>query len=148
MVGFSDFVQTRTCWINEVSLIGYQGRSMDEEKLLFNRLNDQANEILAKKHNNPYLVVSGKYPTPLVAVEVTQTVKVPEGMTAFTIPEGEYVAFKCKKEHVGHFWANVCTNENQEKYDIDLSKPRFEIFSSDLQSTGFVEWYIPTLPRT
>jgi predicted transcriptional regulator YdeE len=141
VVTFSDSIEAHICRVNAVSLIGIQGISMDEEKELFNRLNDRLGEIEAKK-STKYLVVSGKVPAPFAAVEVLDTANVPEGMVAFTIPEGEYVKFKLNKEHVGLFWANVCTNENQAKYNIDLSKPRFELFTSDMP-TAIIEWYIP-----
>lgn len=141
MVTFSEYVAAHNCWNNAVSLMGFQGKSMNEEKELFNRLNGRVNEI-ATKESTKYLVVSGKEPSPFVAMEVSETVNVPEGMATFTIPEGEYVKFRFKKEHVGFFWANVCTDENQAKYRIDLSKPRFERFTVDLPTT-IIEWYIP-----
>ncbi|MEK8127482.1 GyrI-like domain-containing protein [Paenibacillus filicis] len=141
MVKFSETVEAQICRIHAVSLIGIQGKSMDEEKELFSRLNDRVEEIEAKKSTN-CLLVSGREPTPFVAVEVSDTANVPEGMVAVTIPEGEYVKFKFNKEHVGLFWANVCTDENQAKYKLDLSKPRFELFTPDMP-TDLIEWYLP-----
>ncbi|MDQ1914336.1 effector binding domain-containing protein [Paenibacillus sp. GD4] len=138
---FSEFVEVQICRIHAVSLIGFHGKSMDEERELFNRLNNRVDEIEAKK-STQYLVVSGKVPAPFIAVEVSETANVPEGMATFSIPEGEYVKFKFNKEHVGLFWANICTDENQAKYNIDLSKPRFELFTPDMP-TDIVEWYIP-----
>lgn len=143
MTTLSEFVETRTCKIEKVTLVGFQGESMDEEKQLFAQLNARMNELPARKKDNPCLVVSGKFPVPLVAVEVSDSAHVPEGMTALTLPEGEYVAFAFPRQHVGDFWANVCTSENQAKYRIDLSKPRFEIFNTALKDAGQVEWYIP-----
>src|SRR5690606_6347223 len=107
-----------------------------------NRLNDRVDEIEANK-STKYLVVSGKEPAPFVAVEVSGTANVPEGTVAFCVPEGEYVKFSFKKEHVGLFWSNVCTDENQAKYNIDLVKPRFERFDRGA-STDMIEWHIPT----
>lgn len=144
MIPFSSFVDARTCRVQKMLLIGFQGQSMDEEKRLFDRLNEHADHITAKKNDDPYLVVSGKVPAPFVAVEVSDFLNVPEGMGAFTIPEGEYVSFTFKKEHVGDFWANVCTSENQALYNIDLSKARFERLTAELHDTGFVKWFIPT----
>ncbi|KRE32520.1 hypothetical protein ASG81_23580 [Paenibacillus sp. Soil522] len=43
----------------------------------------------------------------------------------YTIPEDEYVIFRFEKKNVGEFWSKVCTEENQAKYNIDLSKPRY-----------------------
>lgn len=144
MVTFSDIVETRACKLHAFTLVGYEGQSMDEEKHLFNQLNEHANEISAVKSDNRYLVVLGKFIVPFVALEVTDATNVPSLMKALTIPEDEYVAFKFSKKHVGDFWATVCTAENQNQYNIDLSKPRFEIFTPELQDTGLLEWYIPT----
>jgi hypothetical protein len=144
MAAFSEYVDSRTCKLEKITLVGFQGESMDDEKQLFARLHARMNELPARLKDHPYLVVSGKFPVPLVAVEVSDSAHVPEGMTALTLPKGEYVAFAFPRQHVGDFWANVCTSENQAKYKIDLSKPRFEMFTSALQDAGRVEWYIPT----
>jgi len=143
MINLSDIVETRTCKLGTVTLMGFRGQNMDEEKDLFIKLNERVNEIVDSKSNKRYLVVSGKVPTPFVAVEVADSTNVPDGMNVLTIPAVEYVAFKFMKKHVGDFWANVCTVENQKRYNIDFSKPRFEIFSTELQGAGNLEWYIP-----
>lgn len=140
----SDFVQTRVCELEAVTLVGFQGQSMDEENELFDQLTTRSNEIPARKNDHQYLVVSGSNPTPVVAVEVEEISSVPESMTSYTIPSGEYVVFSFEERFIGDFWQHVCSSDNQAKYNIDLSKPRFEIFPSELQSEKMTEWYIPT----
>lgn len=140
---FSEIVESKKCKIDEVRLVGFQGQSMVDEGKLFEKLNDRLNEIIAK-YNDQYLVVSGKFPIPIVGVSVWNSANVPKGMITYTIPKGEYVKFMFRKEHIGDFWSNICTDENQAKYNIDLAEPRFEISTSHLQSTSFIEWYIPT----
>ncbi|WHX50951.1 GyrI-like domain-containing protein [Paenibacillus woosongensis] len=143
-MNLNEIVETYNCKRKAFILIGFSGQSMEEEKHLFRKLNERMNEITNSTNKLQYLVVSGKYPTPFVGAEVTDSQNVPEGMNALTIPAEEYVAFKFKKEHVGDFWENVCTIDNQERYQIDLSKPRFEIFKPDQQNTELLEWFIPT----
>lgn len=144
MATFTEIVETRISRMPEVALIGYQGRSMEDERAMFQLLEEHRHTIATRRHDTPYLVVSGKFPAPLVAVEVSDAAQVPAGMVAFTLPAGDYVTFRFRKEHVGEFWANVCTTDNQAKYKIDLSKPRYEILTAELQDAGVIEWYIPT----
>ncbi len=144
MAILNDFVQTRICELEAVTLVGFKGESLDEENVLFDQLNARSNEISNKKNEHQYMVVSGSTPTPVIAVEVKEIDSVPEGMISFTIPKGKYVAFSFESRFIGDFWGNVCSLENQEKYNIDLSKPRFEIFSSELQDKNRIEWYFPT----
>lgn len=141
-VDIAEFMQVRTAKLEAVSLVGLQGMDLDDQKRLFGELAARVNEIGNRISDSPYLVIPGDF-RPIVAVEASSAGEVPEGMTAFTIPEGDYVAFRFEKKHVGNFWSNICTSENQTRYNIDLSKPRFETFSLELQSAGALEWYIP-----
>jgi predicted transcriptional regulator YdeE len=141
-VDIAELMQVRTAKIGAVSLIGLQGLNLDDQKRLFGELEARVTEIGNRTSDSLYLVIPNDF-RPIVAVEVSAASEVPEGMIAFTIPEGDYVAFRLEKKHVGDFWSNICTSENQMKYNIDLSKPRFETFSPELQSAGVLEWYIP-----
>ncbi len=80
----------------------------------------------------------------MVAVEVDEPRDVPEGMSSYVIPEEEYVVFSFEKKYIGEFWNTIYTEENQLEYNIDLAKPRFEVFASQLDAAGMVERYIPT----
>ncbi|TVX96317.1 GyrI-like domain-containing protein [Cohnella terricola] len=144
MTNLDDIVEARICKFESLVLIGFSGQSMEEEDTVFRKLNERMNEIANAKSHVQYLVVSGKNPIPFVGIEVTASGNVPNGMNVMIIPVGEYVVFKFKKEHIGEFWSHVCTIDNQQKYRIDLSKPRFEIFKPELQGSEFIEWYIPT----
>ncbi|WP_158289469.1 GyrI-like domain-containing protein [Paenibacillus flagellatus] len=141
-VDIAEFMQVRTVKMEAVSLVGLQGRDLDDQKRLFGELTARVNEIGNRTSDSPYLVIPGDF-RPIVAVEVTTLGEVPEGMIAFNIPEGDYVAFRFEKKRVGDFWSNICTSENQTRYNIDLSQPRFETFSVELQSAAALEWYIP-----
>lgn len=140
---FNEMVESQLCRMDEVMLAGVRGKSLDEEKELFQKLNGRIDELVAKNADK-YLVVTGKLPVPYVGVPVSNSFNLPEDMAMYTIPEGEYVRFRFRKEHIGDFWTNVCTDENQEKYNLEFAKPKFEISTSHLQSTGYIEWYIPT----
>ncbi|TMV52227.1 GyrI-like domain-containing protein [Paenibacillus mesophilus] len=142
-VDIAELMQVRKVKIEAVSLVGLQGRDLDDQKRLFGELAGRMEEIGTRTSDSPYLVIPGDF-RPIVAVEVSAPGEVPEGMIAFKIPEGDYVAFRFEKKHVGDFWSNICTSENQMRYNIDLSKPRFETFSHELQSAGALEWYIPS----
>lgn len=139
----NDFVQTRTYQLEAVTLVGFKGNSLDEEDALFDLLSARLDEISNRKNQHQYMVVEGSKPAPIVAVEVSETRLVPEGMISYTIPKGEYVVFSFEAKLIGEFWEQVCLPENQDKYNIDLSKPRFEIFTSELQNKKRIEWYIP-----
>jgi predicted transcriptional regulator YdeE len=134
------FVQTRVAKLRSVELVGFLGEHLEDERKLFNQLEQNISEL---KSMNRYLVILPGI-CPLVAVEFDELGDVPEGMMSYTLPDGEYVIFRFEKKHVGEFWSNICTEENQAKYNIDLSKPRYEIFTSTLQPTGTLEWRIPT----
>jgi predicted transcriptional regulator YdeE len=140
----NDFAQIRTYELEAVTLVGFKGKSLDEENALFDLLSVRFDEIPNKKNQNQYMVVEGNNPAPVVAVEVTEIGLVPEGMISYTIPKGEYVVFSFEAKFIGDFWEQVCSLENQDKYNIDFSKPRFEIFTSELQNKKRIEWYIPT----
>lgn len=144
MTILNDFAQIRTYELEAVTLVGFKGKSLDEENALFDLLSVRFDEIPNKKNQNQYMVVEGNNPAPVVAVEVTEIGLVPEGMISYTIPKGEYVVFSFEAKFIGDFWEQVCSLENQDKYNIDLSKPRFEIFTSELQDNKKIEWYIPT----
>ncbi|QYR20976.1 GyrI-like domain-containing protein [Paenibacillus sp. sptzw28] len=135
-----NFVQTRVEKLRSVELVGFQGENLEDEPELFDQLKQTIGEIEKMKQ---YLVILPGI-RPLVAVEFNALGDVPEGMTSFTIPEGEYVIFNFEKKYVGEFWSKICTEENQARYSIDLSKPRYEIFTPDLQPTETLAWYIPT----
>lgn len=144
MTILNDFAQTRTYELEAVTLVGFKGKSLDEENALFELLSARFDEIANKKNQIQYMVVEGNNPAPVVAVEVTEIGLVPEEMISYTIPKGEYVVFSFEAKFIGDFWEQVCSPENQDKYNIDLSKPRFEIFTSELQDNKKIEWYIPT----
>ncbi len=136
-------MQVRTEKQKAVQLIGFQGYNLEDQHKLFEQMKQNFNAITTKKSENQYLVIlPGLFP--LVAVEVNETNDVPEGMTTYIIPEDEYVIFRFEEKYIGDFWSSICTEENQAKYNIDLSKPRYEIFTSSLQPTGVTEWYFPT----
>jgi predicted transcriptional regulator YdeE len=136
-------MQVRTSKLKAVELIGFQGNNLDDQHRLSVLLNQRVSEISSKVSDNKYLVILPGL-LPLVAVEVNDTSAVPEGMVAFTIPEDEYVIFRFEEKYIGDFWSSICTEENQSKYNIDLSKPRYEIFTANLQPRGVTEWYFPT----
>lgn len=138
-----DEMQIRTAKLEAVKLIGFKGVSLDDQHRLFTLMEEMMGQIIARKSDNQYLVILPGL-LPLVAVEVNEINHVPDGMTAFLIPEDEYVIFRFEEKYIGDFWDSICTIDNQTRYNIDLSKPRYEIFTSNLQSSGFTEWYIPT----
>lgn len=144
MTILNDFARVRTCKLEAVTLIGFKGGSLDEENALFDLLSARVDEIQNRKNQHQYLVVEGSKPAPIVAVEVAETSLVPEGMISYTIPKGEYVIFSFETAFIGDFWEQVCSPVNQDKYNIDLSKPRFEIFTAELQDNKKIEWYIST----
>jgi Bacterial transcription activator, effector binding domain. len=137
-----DVLQVRTVKLDEVKLIGFTGDNLDDQHRLFVLMDEKIEQINTRISDNHFLVILPELIT-LVAVEVKETINVPNGMTAFLIPEDDYVIFKFEEKYVSDFWESICTIENQTKYNIDLSKPRYEIFKPDLQSNGFTEWYIP-----
>ncbi|MFD0712980.1 hypothetical protein [Paenibacillus sp. GCM10027626] len=141
MESLDHFLQVRSAKLSSFQLIGFQGEKLEDERKVFDQLKQSINEIATM---NQYLVILPGI-KPLAAVEVIETDDVPQGMMSYTIPEDEYVIFRFEKKFIGEFWINICTRENQAKYQIDLSKPRYEIFTPVLQSTGMVEWYIPTM---
>lgn len=144
MTILNDFAQTRIYELEAITLVGFKGNSLDEENALFDLLSARLDEIHNRKNHHQYLVVEGSKPAPIVAVEVAETSLVPEGMISYTIPKGEYVIFLFETAFIGDFWEQVCSPENQDKYNIDLSKPRFEIFTAEVQNKKTIEWYIPT----
>ncbi|MNZ60871.1 Bacterial transcription activator, effector binding domain [compost metagenome] len=143
-VNIQNVMQVRIARLEAVKLIGFQGESLDDQHRLFTQMDERANAISQKKSENQYLVILPGL-IPLVAVEVNETSDMLEGMTAYTIPEDEYVIFKFEEKYIGDFWSSICTEENQAKYNIDLSKPRYEVFTPSLQPTGVTEWYIPAI---
>ncbi|WP_338554241.1 effector binding domain-containing protein [Paenibacillus sp. KS-LC4] len=143
-VNIQNVMQVRVAKLESVKLIGFQGEHLDDQHKLFAQMDARAKEISQKKNGNQYLVILPGL-IPIVAVEVNDTSDVLEGMTAYTIPEDEYVIFKFEEKYIGDFWSSICTEENQSKYNIDLSKPRYEVFTHSLQLAGVTEWYIPTI---
>jgi len=141
MERLDDILQVRSGKRGSLQLIGFQGESLEDERKVFDQLKQSINEIAARIQ---YLVILPGI-KPLTAVERIETDDVQEGMTSFTIPEDDYVIFRFEEKFIGAFWNNICTRENQAKYRIDLSKPRYEIFTPELHSSGMVEWYIPTM---
>lgn len=140
MENLDHFLQVRHVKLRSFKLIGFQGEKLEDERQVFDQLKQSINEIAAL---NQYLVILPGI-RPLAAVEEIETGPVSEEMTSYTVPEDEYVIFKFERKHIGQFWNTICSEENQAKYQIDLSKPRFEIFTPELQSKGMVEWCIPT----
>ena len=59
------------------------------------------------------------------------------------IPEQEYEVFRFEEKHIGAFWQYLCSQENQEKYGLDIVKARYEIFNDALQPHGITEIYYP-----
>lgn len=139
----SDFAMIRHCRREAMQLVGLGGRTMEDEKSLFDKLRDRLNEIEHDVSRAQYLVVSGKHPAPFVGVDGTDTKDVPDGMHRITIPAEDYMAFAFHKSRTGDFWNLVCTDDNQSRYRIDLSKPRFESFDPVAVPTETIEWYIP-----
>lgn len=142
MINIQEFLHTRTVKLEAIDLIGFEGQELEDQHKLFTQLSEYNTRITTKKSENPYLVILPGL-VPFVALECTNTNSIPEGMTTHTIPEEEYVVFRFKESYVGDFWSTICTEENQQQYNIDLARPRFEISTSDLQSQKLVEWYIP-----
>lgn len=143
MESLDHFLRVRTAKLGSVQLVGFQGENLEDEHKLFAQLKQSINEMTKNKSMNQYLVILPGI-RPLAAVEINETGEIPEGMTSFTIPEDEYVICRFEKKYIGEFWNAICTEENQAKYRIDLSKPRYEIFVPDHQPAEFIEWYIPT----
>jgi hypothetical protein len=83
----NDFVQTRTYELEAVTLVGFKGKSLDEENALFDLLSARSDEIPNRKNQHQYMVVEGNNPAPVVAVEVTEIGLIPEGMISYTIPK-------------------------------------------------------------
>ena len=137
-----DILQVRNVKLDEVKLIGFMGDNLDDQHRLFVLMDEKIEQINSRNSDNQFLVILPGL-LPLVAVEVKETINVPDGMTEFNIPEDDYVIFRFEEKYISDFWESICTIENQTKYNIDFSKPRYEIFTQDLQSTGFTEWYIP-----
>ena len=135
-------LQVSNVKLDEVKLIGFMGDNLDDQHRLFVLMDERIEQINSRKSDNHFFVILPGL-LPLVAVEVKEAINVPNGMTAFHIPEDEYVIFRFEEKYIGDFWDSICSIENQTKYNIDLSKPRYEMFKPDLQSTGFTEWYIP-----
>ncbi|MGG0821422.1 effector binding domain-containing protein [Paenibacillus turicensis] len=144
MTILNDFARVRTYKLEAITLIGFKGGSLDEENALFDLLSARLDEIQNRKNKHQYMVVEGNKPSPIVAVEVTEIGLIPEGMISYTIPKGEYIVFSFEAKFIGDFWEQVCSPENQDKYSIDLSKPRFEILTSEFQNKKTIEWYIST----
>ena len=137
-----NYVQTRVVQLQAIHTAGYQGESLEEENRLFDQL-EQAIHESGRKITTQYLVILPGI-RPLAAVDINDLGPTPAGMTSLTLPEHEYAVFQFSSRHIGQFWSEVCTDENQRKYKIDLSIPRFELLTPDLQNAGMVEWYIPT----
>lgn len=143
-VTIQDVMQVRNAKrLEAINLIGFKGDDLDDQHRLFALMDEMVGEINTQKSDNQYLVILPGL-LPFVGVEVNETSDVPDGMTTYSIPEDEYVIFRFEEKYIGDFWNSICTKENQTKYHIDLSKPRYEIFKLDLQPTGVTEWYIPT----
>jgi hypothetical protein len=137
-----DLLQVRNVKLDEVKLVGIMGDNLDDQHRLFVLIDEKIGQINSRKSDNLFLVILPGL-LPLVAVEVDETNSIPDGMTAFLVPEDDYVIFRFEEKYISDFWESICTIENQRKYNIDLSKPRYEIFKPELQSIGFTEWYIP-----
>lgn len=133
------YVQTRIVKLQSLQLVGFQGEDLEEESKLFDKLE----QFIHSRKLDQYLVILPGI-KPLAAVKFGDLGDIAVGMTTYALPTDEYVMFQFNNQYVGKFWGDVCTDENQIKYNIDLSKPRFEVFRSDLQNKGTVEWYIPT----
>jgi|GEM_PF-1378180 len=138
--GMDQYVETRVVRLRSIELAGFQGEDLEDEHRLFDQLEQSIGE---NKRLKQYLVILPGV-RPYAAVELSQLGAASEGMTLFTVPGGEYVIFKFDKKDIGRFWCEVCTEENQANYNIDLSKPRYEVFIPEEQPVEHLEWYIPT----
>lgn len=141
-VSIHERMQVRTAILGPTRLIGVKGNVLEDQHDLFKEMKLRMNEIKARTNDHAYLVILPRV-VPFVALEVTETDEVPQGMVAHSIPEEEYAVFRFEEKDIGDFWDSICSQENQARYNIDLSKPRFEIFLPDLQPQGMTEWYIP-----
>lgn len=142
-VNIRDVLLVRSTYIETIRLIGFQGKRLEDQNELFPMLESRMHEIPEKLSDKPCLTILPAGLAPFVGVEVTQNDDVPEGMACCTIPADEYMVFRFETKHIGTFWECICSEENQTYYGIDLAKPRFEMFTSELEAEGVVEWYIP-----
>lgn len=141
-----DFMQVTTVTVGSIRLVGLQGVQLNDQHNLFQQLKKRKSEIQSKASDHEYLVILPRV-VPFVALEVTATGSIPQGMVSHQLPEETYAVFRFEEQHIDQFWDSICSSENQLKYNIDLSKPRFEIFLPDLQPKGITEWYIPLNSR-
>ncbi|CAG7646157.1 GyrI-like domain-containing protein [Paenibacillus allorhizosphaerae] len=137
-----DLMQVTTVTVGPIRLVGLRGIELEDQHSLFQQMKQRKSEIQSRMNDHEYLVILPRV-VPFVALEVTGSDAVPHGMVSQDIPEERYAVFRFEEKFIGKFWGSICSNENQLKYNIDLSKPRFEIFLPDLQPEGITEWYIP-----
>ncbi|QYR24378.1 GyrI-like domain-containing protein [Paenibacillus sp. sptzw28] len=68
-------------------------------------------------------------------------------MVGYTIQADEYAVFRFEEKHIADFWDYFCSIDNQALYNLNIEKPRFEIFNKELQPKGVTEIYFPTHDR-
>ncbi|WP_158302066.1 effector binding domain-containing protein [Paenibacillus mesophilus] len=142
-VNIDEFMQVRFERREAVSVVGVKGGGPDDENRLFDEIKARGDEIAHKKNLNHYLVI---IPNGLIiAHEVTESDgPIPEGMVGFTIPADEYAVCRFEERYIGSFWGHICKEPVKSKYNLNFTKPRFEIFAEHLQPQGVTEIYIPT----
>jgi predicted transcriptional regulator YdeE len=145
--GMEQAMQVRTIVTEPVKLVGFMSANgPQDERMLFERLQARKSEIAGRTGEEEYLViVPGGL---IVAAPVSDITDVPEGMIGYTIEADEYVVFRFEEKFIGDFWDYFCNPANQNKYNLNIDKPRFEIFRSDLQPQGVTEIYFPTNDRS
>jgi predicted transcriptional regulator YdeE len=116
-----------------------------DERVLLAQLRARRAEIVNLQSEDEYLViVPGGL---LVAAPVTAIADVPEGMVGYIIQADEYVVFRFEEKHIRDFWSYFSSIDNQSLYNLNIEKPRFEIFNKELQPAGMTEIYFPTHDR-
>ncbi|MCQ6562494.1 effector binding domain-containing protein [Paenibacillus mendelii] len=145
-VNLEDLIEVRTAVTEHVHLVGLRGANDYEvEKRMFAELKERIDEIPNRVGSDEYLVIfcDGL----LVAAQVTEFGDLPEGMAAYTLEPDEHVVFRFEEKHICEFWDYFCSEDNQAKYNLNIAKPRFEIFKESLQPAGMTEIYFPTHDR-
>ncbi|UVI30854.1 effector binding domain-containing protein [Paenibacillus spongiae] len=145
-INLEELIQVRTAVTEKVHLVGLKGANDYEvEKRMFAELKARNDEIPNRIGADEYLVIFGD--GLLVAAQVTEFGQLPEGMTAYTLEPDEHAVFRFEEKHICAFWEYFCSPDNQAKYNLNIDKPRFEIFKESLQPAGMTEIYFPTHDR-
>lgn len=142
-VNIDEFMQVRFERREALCVVGVKGGGPDDEKRLFEEIKARSGEIANKKNDDHVLVI---IPNGLIiANEVMESDgPIPDGMVGFTIPADEYAVCRFEEKYIGSFWGKICKEPVKSKYNLNFTKPRFEIFTEHLQPRGVTEIYIPT----